>query len=1241
MQALPLAQVEYRSAGQAYRSHTLPTCYDSGAMGNLCHVTCVNTLLELKVIGPSDIHTFSPPIVYSGGLRGTFSVNQIVTLHATTPDDVSGTFAFVISDGIPARVFFGHEALVTLGILRPFKTERTTQPALFYNLEVPDGPPLTFPATATVDVVPTADPGCQRLMVRLPMLEHIHIDPIRSKALVRSSNYTRRALIVIEETCRKGHCREVTEADITVEHNIICVDKKAKPGVRSSIPPELTIDEVNSRFRITLDCTLMNDLRFIQDDQHRIFGVPANRLHRPSNLVCPKQQQASGLQAAREMPFGMTVFGCDDITGGFQCVLLHPSLHRLFGFRMFDANAGKPRFFVMTTIPQGFYMSSLAFRCAIGFVLDQVYKDSCTAALISSRRLAFGNNTDDFLTAAIDEPTYHIGNRVLREQLCRYGFVINHKKSVGPCAAVVFCGIEFSVHGNRPSPTRRKMHAAFADEAWEQFQSNLKDRRNILKWFRSMCGTFQFFKGFLIGDHYEQLQILYDACTAMERDASYVLPDAECSRIKDSLFLLSDYVANGLPSLYFAQTPINQPIASVIIVDANVSSYSGFLFYVLPCATTPPADSLCFIDDFTPLLAALRATPGFTAPEHCIILPVQLCGGCWKLTIDLYRSSTMRERCGQIYTVKTFLPFLAGQTFLVCDNANSETALREFDTQLGGAILPDYFRLQEEIHHHIWMPRTSLPRIADLLARVLEKRKVVDPIEFNAITADADPQTSADLQLARDIISGYDADGTSYHDVPISDIRRYLLSIAPSDTVPSTAVVVPLVPSADAASPSTAVALSAERTALLPGSALTPPVSRKLLRARAPFNLDHQGLLTFTTRDGDVSFYIPAKASTSVLLPDTSVTIRNGMLMLAHLSNVPDEITGSTPSGTHLGITATYKRLRSIVWWPNCHEDCITFVNACHICCKVKQTETNTVGTLSSIGLTVPAMHHTYEVDYAGPFKLSDGPSTHVALFRDVRSGWLSTEAVTSLTADTYIILIRRHILKYGLPKRIHTDLGRQFTATRIHAWAHRHGIQLTFGLAYSHRAQGAVERTIRELRESLESYFLQKSSDWTTLAFEQALDAATKTHNFRPHSRTGVSPFEYMFMQSPVDDFNRFFRGTSRSRDKLDFRAIHDAAIEKEYCKASADYQDHARPSKISEGLLVYRKYRQDASKLLSTGPHKVLQRLGTNSWLISPEPGAKFQDRNIKVPETQLRAVIPADDLWEGLPQPLTDDH
>jgi hypothetical protein len=284
-------------------------------------------------------------------------------------------------------------------------------------------------------------------------------------------------------------------------------------------------------------------------------------------------------------------------------------------------------------------------------------------------------------------------------------------------------------------------------------------------------------------------------------------------------------------------------------------------------------------------------------------------------------------------------------------------------------------------------------------------------------------------------------------------------------------------------------------------------------------------------------------------------------------------------------------------------------------------------------------MHHTYEVDYAGPFKLADGTSTHVALFRDVRSGWLSTESVTSLTADTYIDLIRRHILKYGLPRRIHTDLGRQFIAMRVNAWAKRHGIQLTFGLAYSHRAQGAVERPIRELRESLESYLLQKSSKATAHAFEQALDSATKTHNFRPHSRTGVSPFEYMFMKSPVDDCNRFFRGNSRARDKLDFRAIHDAAIEKEYCKASADYQDHARPSKISEGSLVYRKYRQDASHVISTGPHKVLQRLGTNSWLISPEPGARFQDRNIKVPETQLRAVIPADHLWEGIPQPLTD--
>jgi hypothetical protein len=153
---------------------------------------------------------------------------------------------------------------------------------------------------------------------------------------------------------------------------------------------------------------------------------------------------------------------------------------------------------------------------------------------------------------------------------------------------------------------------------------------------------------------------------------------------------------------------------------------------------------------------------------------------------------------------------------------------------------------------------------------------------------------------------------------------------------------------------------------------------------------------------------------------------------------------------------------------------------------------------------------------------------------------------------------------------------------------------------------------------------------------FTAALVAATKTHNFRPHSRTGISPYQYKHTRNPRDRLNSHFPDITKSKQTPDFRGIHDRLIEAEYLKASEDYALKARRSKIEVGILVFRKYQQDASKVVSTGPHKVLKKLGSNSWLLAPAPGARFQNRNVEAPEIHLRAVQPADALWDGIPLP-----
>ena len=599
LKALPIVSIEYGSSktpnGAVCR---LPSSYDSGAQGNLGHTKCALELIRSGVISPTDVFNFAPPYEYRSGNGGTFLVNHVVLLSVRTPDLDTGKFAIVLADCIPERMFLGHEAMLELGLLNSYKTSWDSdaprsqesnpyQPPAFQSFaiaDLPDHPIRDTPPSlfCTYDIIPTDDPGKNRIMVRMPMLENVLMDVTRMRHSNRSPNYEARALIVSLEMVRKGHCKEVKECDMTVSHNFICVDKKAVAGIRTVIPDNLTPADILARFRGTLDCEMMNLLRFLQNDKGQVFAVPAGKLHSPGKALTAPQHQASGLQAARQLPHGMRKFACDDIKGGFQCLLIHESLYRLFGFTIFDKEENKIRYFLMTTLPQGFNLASTLFRCGISCVVDRVYEHPLIKTLIEERKLAFGNNTDDFLTAASDEATCQLGVSVLRETLSNFGFVINTKKSIGPCDKVIFSGIEITAEGQRPCPTRRKLTEAFAEEMWSQFRAQSKNRKLVVKWLRSICGTFQYFKGFIHGPQIELLQVFYDTCTAMERDESYAIPETTENKVKKALYLLTDYVVNGCPPLYLAQSPVLKTVASVIVVDANLGSYSGFLLTSLP-----------------------------------------------------------------------------------------------------------------------------------------------------------------------------------------------------------------------------------------------------------------------------------------------------------------------------------------------------------------------------------------------------------------------------------------------------------------------------------------------------------------------------------------------------------------------------------------------------------------------------------------------------------------------------------
>jgi hypothetical protein len=112
---------------------------------------------------------------------------------------------------------------------------------------------------------------------------------------------------------------------------------------------------------------------------------------------------------------------------------------------------------------------------------------------------------------------------------------------------------------------------------------------------------------------------------------------------------------------------------------------------------------------------------------------------------------------------------------------------------------------------------------------------------------------------------------------------------------------------------------------------------------------------------------------------------------------------------------------------------------------------------------------------------------------------------------DTAELLIRRVFCKYGVPERIISDRGTQFTSKVMKAVYESLDIKPAYSTAYHPQSDGASERANQWLETYLRSYCNRSQSDWAGL-----LAHAELAHNTRQHSATKKTPFELLYGYQP-----------------------------------------------------------------------------------------------------------------------------
>lgn len=171
---------------------------------------------------------------------------------------------------------------------------------------------------------------------------------------------------------------------------------------------------------------------------------------------------------------------------------------------------------------------------------------------------------------------------------------------------------------------------------------------------------------------------------------------------------------------------------------------------------------------------------------------------------------------------------------------------------------------------------------------------------------------------------------------------------------------------------------------------------------------------------------------------------------------------------THQGVKATCKAIKARYWWPNMTKDITELVQACNKCQQHKVFK-NIKAPLTPFSPSEAG--EVVHLDVIGPLPPSKGFQYCLTLI-DRATSWPECIPIRHIdaatTADT---LITHWVSRFGVPKTIVTDQGRNFEAQLFQEVLKQLGITRHRTTAYHPQANGKIERFHRSLKTALKTH--------------------------------------------------------------------------------------------------------------------------------------------------------------------------
>ncbi|XP_029053801.1 uncharacterized protein K02A2.6-like [Osmia bicornis bicornis] len=308
------------------------------------------------------------------------------------------------------------------------------------------------------------------------------------------------------------------------------------------------------------------------------------------------------------------------------------------------------------------------------------------------------------------------------------------------------------------------------------------------------------------------------------------------------------------------------------------------------------------------------------------------------------------------------------------------------------------------------------------------------------------------------------------------------------------------------------------------------------------------------------------------------------------------------PTAGHLGIRKTNARLAQRYYWPGMFRDAARHVRNCQSCLAHKVLQQAPAGAMYSTPTNGP--WEVVTADLVGPLPRSKKGHTTLLVLQDKFTKWVELQPLRQATAPAVTRAFRERVaMRFGRPRQILTDNGRQFTSREFTTLLATYGVEHRKTPPYTPQCN-PVERTNRVLKTMIAQATKTGHRDW-----DEWLPELAFAYNTARHEATEQTPAYLNYgreLATPGSSHLPLPTGEDRTEalDRLqDALALAQRALAKAHQARKKHYDLRRRPWAPKVGDRVMRRdhplsaaadnfYAKLAPKF--AGPFTVSERLG-----------------------------------------------